>query len=157
MNWEAIGAVGEIVGALVVVLTLIYLSVQVRQNSKLAMATIRENRIDSSQKIIFALAEASELLVKSGQGEDLSASESMRLDFLMRAMFRDWEGYAYQNHTGLLEDSEWDAMRETWRENLSSPGVREAWKTFGLQYSKVLHKHIEALLNEEKANSEEGT
>ena len=34
MNWEAIGAIGEITGATAVVITLIYLAVQVRQNSQ---------------------------------------------------------------------------------------------------------------------------
>lgn len=33
MNWDAIGATGEVLGALVVVLTLGYLAVQVRQNT----------------------------------------------------------------------------------------------------------------------------
>ena len=33
MNWEAIGAIGEFVGALAVVLTLGYLALQVRQNT----------------------------------------------------------------------------------------------------------------------------
>ena len=33
MNWDAIGAIGEILGALVVVITLGYLAVQIRQNT----------------------------------------------------------------------------------------------------------------------------
>ena len=33
MNWHAIGAIGEIVGATAVVVTLIYLSIQMRQNT----------------------------------------------------------------------------------------------------------------------------
>ena len=32
MNWEALGAIGEIVGAVGVILTLGYLAVQIRQN-----------------------------------------------------------------------------------------------------------------------------
>ena len=32
MNWDAIGAIGEVAGALVVIVTLIYLSRQVRNN-----------------------------------------------------------------------------------------------------------------------------
>ena len=39
MNWDAIGAVGEIVGALAVVVTLIYLAVQTRHS---AAATQRQ-------------------------------------------------------------------------------------------------------------------
>lgn len=34
MNWDAIGAVGEIVGALAVVLTLGYLAAQIKQNTQ---------------------------------------------------------------------------------------------------------------------------
>ena len=33
MNWEAIGATGEVLGALIVVITLGYLAVQIRQNT----------------------------------------------------------------------------------------------------------------------------
>ena len=32
MSWEAIGAVGEVVGAVAVLATLLYLAVQIRQN-----------------------------------------------------------------------------------------------------------------------------
>jgi len=34
MNWEAIGAIGEIVGALAVVITLVFLTIQLRQNTR---------------------------------------------------------------------------------------------------------------------------
>ncbi len=36
MNWDALGAIAELVGAIAVLLTLIYLAVQIRQNNKLA-------------------------------------------------------------------------------------------------------------------------
>jgi hypothetical protein len=41
MNWEALGAIGEIVGAVAVVLTLGYLAVQIRQNTTSVRATSR--------------------------------------------------------------------------------------------------------------------
>ena len=34
MNWEALSALGEIAGAMAVIVTLVYLSVQIRQNTK---------------------------------------------------------------------------------------------------------------------------
>ena len=36
MNWDALGSIGEIVGAIAVVSTLAYLSVQIRQGTKAA-------------------------------------------------------------------------------------------------------------------------
>lgn len=38
MNWEAIGAIGEVCGAAGVIVTLVYLSTQIRQNSRALMA-----------------------------------------------------------------------------------------------------------------------
>ena len=41
MNWDAIGAVGEIVGALAVVISVIYLAVQIRQTNILDLLPLR--------------------------------------------------------------------------------------------------------------------
>ena len=40
MNWDAVGAIAELAGAIAVVATLIYLTVQVRQNSDLLSASL---------------------------------------------------------------------------------------------------------------------
>ena len=42
MSWDAIGAIGELVGAAAVVVTLVYLALQVRQNNRLMQAQHRE-------------------------------------------------------------------------------------------------------------------
>ena len=34
MNWEALGAISELVGALAVIATLLYIALQIRQNTK---------------------------------------------------------------------------------------------------------------------------
>ena len=46
MNWDAIGAIGEIVGAVAVVVTLGYLIVQVRQSRKV----VRRSACQQPQK-----------------------------------------------------------------------------------------------------------
>jgi hypothetical protein len=48
MNWEAIGAIGEIVGAAAVIITLIYLASQVRYAKN---ATLDQNRLTRSSAI----------------------------------------------------------------------------------------------------------
>lgn len=39
MNWDAIGAIGEIIGATAVFLTLAYLALQIRQSTKAIQAS----------------------------------------------------------------------------------------------------------------------
>ena len=47
MNWEAAGAIGEIIGAIAVVATLGYLASQIRQSRKATLAEIYQNRAHS--------------------------------------------------------------------------------------------------------------
>lgn len=46
MNWDAIGAVGEIVGAMAVVASLIYLASQIRHQNSIALRDSRSNILD---------------------------------------------------------------------------------------------------------------
>jgi len=148
MNWEAVGAIGEIVGAIAVIATLIYLSMQVRQSSKLAKATIHENRAGSSQRISLAFSEVAEILAKLHNEEELTQTENIRIDLISRAMFRDFEAYSYQNKAGLLETSEWNAIQEMWRDIMTIEGVRTRWEEVKGQYSITLHEDIREVLSE---------
>ena len=47
MNWEAIGAIGEVLGAIGVIVTLAYLAVQIRQNTRDIRCYIRALRSGS--------------------------------------------------------------------------------------------------------------
>jgi hypothetical protein len=42
VNWEAIGAIGEVIGAIGVIVTLGYLAVQVRQGSHVVRSSARQ-------------------------------------------------------------------------------------------------------------------
>ncbi len=52
MNWEAIGAGGELLGSLIVLLTLVYLSIQVRNAREELKHTIRQNNDAANREII---------------------------------------------------------------------------------------------------------
>ena len=54
MNWEAISAIGEITGALAVVLTLGYFGIQVRATREAAADTNRLHRSNGVREIILA-------------------------------------------------------------------------------------------------------
>jgi len=68
MNWDAIGALGEIVGATAVVLTLVYLASQVRYAKS---ATLDQGRITRSNAVCeMVLATASDDVLREGQMRD---------------------------------------------------------------------------------------
>ena len=61
MNWEAVGAIGEIVGASAVFLTLAYLAVQIRQNTKAVRASALDSSVTSVMSIRQTILESAEL------------------------------------------------------------------------------------------------
>jgi hypothetical protein len=56
MNWDAIGAIGEIVGAFAVVVTLVYLAQQVRHNTRMARAEMTKDLYLASRTAIMDIA-----------------------------------------------------------------------------------------------------
>ena len=65
MNWDALGAIAEIVGALAVVLTLVYLAFQVRYART---ATLDQNRLTRSTAI-------RDIILATANNDDLRASQ----------------------------------------------------------------------------------
>ncbi len=84
MNWEAIGAIGEITGATAVVITLLYLARQVQHARREQQITaVRANR--NERREYFTTARDSPylpgILCKSQAGEALTPEEEQRLLF----------------------------------------------------------------------------
>ena len=60
MNWEAIGAVGELVGGVAVIATLIYLSLQIRQTNKINASSVRQSVYEYTARQMLHGTESSE-------------------------------------------------------------------------------------------------
>ena len=75
MNWEAIGAVTEGIGGLGVILTLVYLSLQIRGSNRVAIAQSRQSMTEFAMGISRFRAEHADRYAKIASGEDLSAGD----------------------------------------------------------------------------------
>jgi hypothetical protein len=70
MNWEALGAIGEIVGAVAVVLTLGYLAVQIRQNTRTLRTSSHQASLDGFRELNRVLNELPELALIYRRGRN---------------------------------------------------------------------------------------
>tara|TARA_B110000858_G_scaffold89247_1_gene103084 strand:- start:5179 stop:5370 length:192 start_codon:yes stop_codon:yes gene_type:complete len=52
MNWDAISAIGEIIGATAVVVSLVYLAVQIRQNTRQISSSIKAAQLSAFERNI---------------------------------------------------------------------------------------------------------
>ena len=90
MNWEAIGAIGETLGAVGVIATLVYLAVQIRDSNRVAEDASFEN------KLALGIASFHEM-IKGGHGDvvmkglltygELRGREKLVFDAVMNSWF----------------------------------------------------------------------
>ena len=110
MNWEAIGAIGEIVGAIAVVITLLYLASQTRQNTKATHAQATASVAAEMEKNMLSIANdgfLAEAYEKAINRERLSPQEAIRLGFWWAAFVRGAHSHLIQDGLGnLSEDNE---------------------------------------------------
>jgi hypothetical protein len=146
MDWEAVGAVGEVTGAIAVVITLVYLAIQIKANTRMTKAAIKEQRTAGFNAATYEWIRQADAFTKAFQGEALEPEESFRITLATQAVFREWEAWAYQRRIGLLDDSEWNPILENFRMVLSFPGTIEHWNQSKDTYSENLVNLIDGLL-----------
>ena len=93
MDWNAVGAIGEIIGAGAVVITLIFLTAQLRQNTKAVEHSTERGAFEDGQAWLYRMVENPDVaaLYRSGlKGEDLPPADALRFRFLMQLLFHHW-------------------------------------------------------------------
>ena len=118
MNWEALGALAELLGALAVLITVIYLSVQIRQSSKaqeqrnqLTAAEIMQSRTDTVVSFVQLITTSERNLASTArhlahaEGIDLSTlsrEERLRIMYLATSARALFENLYEQHQKGFL-------------------------------------------------------
>ena len=151
MNWEAIGAVGEILGALAVVATLGYLATQIRQNTKTARSSMRQAIAEmtmSTARDIVSHGELAEAFAKQMAGEALSQPERLRLIARCYVAMRNYENIHYQYLSGMLSDDEWQGFRLNLKAIIQWDTMQTYWKNEHQYYSKAFQELIAAVQRE---------
>jgi hypothetical protein len=152
MNWEAIGAVGEIVGAAAVVVTLIYVAVQVRQNTRsmdesreLALAQAYENRSQAAAQHFIQMRDSPYFketsLILAPDASESEVNEQRKKTYL-RWWMNTNDNLHYQHQKGFLDQEYYDntfvvnvkLAAPKWR----SVGIVEYRPSFAAEVDRIL-------------------
>lgn len=151
MNWEAIGAVGEIVGALAVLVTLIYLAIQVRHARRAQQAdAIRANRLER-REYHTGFRDSPyipKIYSKIVRGEELDEEEDYRLLQHNAATWSLW--YSEWVQTQLQWRGSYGTSQEaTFRFLFALPRTVEFFEQYGRSlYPKEFTNFVQGLLDE---------
>lgn len=131
MNWEALGAIGEVLGSLLVLATLIYVAIQTRDLNKQSQAEARYAFVDAVADINMVIAQNKETASVWRRGlestEDLDADERMQFLMLVGQYVNLWSVMHQLYEDDLLPQTQWTIVKNDMTSILGSNGGRYFW------------------------------
>ena len=128
MNWEAIGAIGEIFGAAAVVISLVYLATQIRVSNKAArQGAMQELQNLNSQALsqISSNTENARIWAMGGMNDaDLSDYEKVQYRVFLYQINTLWERMYRANLAGEVDSWFWESNLQTIRRIVASEGFK---------------------------------
>ena len=111
MNWDAISAIGDIVGAVAVVVTLLYLALQIRQGTKATQGVGIQTAAALDQEFLLAIgndpATAKMWATYLSTPDALPVEEKIQGSFLLGSLVRRLENVYLQKCLGTISDEGW--------------------------------------------------
>ena len=165
MNWDAVVGFAEIIGVVAIVVSLVYVAAQIRQNTDIARAMIvHETSVSFMHfhETIASEAELADLFYRGTCGEELSDVETVRFQSLVEMYMALMEDIDHQYKSDLYFDEDDDGdiiefLAPTFRPLMSSPIARDWWKNMAphsttpslyIKISKIMEKWDNALTPE---------
>ena len=154
MNWEAIGAIAELIGAIGVIGSLVYLGKQIQSSSdnvtQNTKALISNRDISSNEFALANLraqienADVAALVLKgSAEPHQLTDVERLRYSLVLLGMFESHQTFFVQKEGGSVSPELWDYYSGVFDRLCETPGVSLFWKNRRTQFIPAFANYID--------------
>lgn len=137
MNWSAIGAIGEILGAVAVVVTLLYLAIQIRQNSRaVQVSALRDTTAQWNHwsHLLVSSPDLAEIVCRGNRSfGDLSEADALRYGGFVQTFFDNAESYRTLIEVHKV-DKDMKVLETIVRRRLGIQGFSEWWDENAADY-----------------------
>ncbi len=157
MDIMELGALGELVGGVAVVASLLYVGHQVRQNARSVRAGTFADMADSFNRFNLALATDPGLgtVVERGRHDrdGLESAQRFKFDHFQLGIFRIIETLFYQTGQGAAEEDLWQAIHQTLSFEMRQPGVRAWWRENPHGFTESFTRYVEGVTDSQESQT----
>jgi hypothetical protein len=147
VNWATVGAIAELLGAIAVIVTLVYLAIQIRQNSSVVRTSNYWQLTGQMGEFSNQLAADPELLAIYQNGlrsyADLSGLDRGRFHMLLSTLFTKFQVMVQLQRRGQLDRELYEEQFAGFAILLESPGIREWWAEEGRWFAAPFRSYID--------------
>ncbi len=152
MNWDAIGAVSDVISALFVGVTIIYLGIQLHQNTRASRAEALNTAIGTHVRQMASMTgtlESASLFRRFTEDlYALSLDERGVAQAMMLERTASFNQVVRLHRAGLLEAVEFAAMRGTYISVLKTTGGRQWWAAYKHMVPRDLNDYVSKVLDD---------
>ena len=146
-----LASIGSFVSAMAVVVTLAFLTLQMRQTNRNQRALMQQGRSARGAETILKTAEPamSELHMR-GTTADRSMTEAEVWSYLQMVMAQhiNWDDSYLQHRAGLLDTAGWMTDQAALRWTCTFPGTRAVWRMVGPSFGASYRAYVDQLMRE---------
>ncbi|HLW34383.1 MAG TPA: hypothetical protein VKS98_01875 [Chthoniobacterales bacterium] len=132
MNWEMIAAVGQLAAVFVGIPSLIYLAVQIREQTKerrqAAVHALTEQWGALTESLHNNPEMAAIFLRGADSFNDLDSISKLRFSAFFNRLLNIFEGMYFSHAQRILTGSSWRAIERTMTDLIAYPGVQQWWE-----------------------------
>jgi hypothetical protein len=147
-EWASIASV---VSAVTLVVSVIYVSVQIRHNTRAVRASAFQQVVESFAGISLDIAKDKNLvdLYLRGSQEFASLSDVERAQFslMLLSFLRRAENVFFQTQIQLLQAEHWSGIRDSINAIVAPPGARDCWRTIKTRMNPEFCAFIDSLIS----------
>jgi hypothetical protein len=157
-NLESLASLGEIVGAIAVVVSLLYLAVQVRQNTRAQRLENASRILDRTASMQGALSRDPAMSVLFSKGvsdpSKLTPQERIQFTWAMYEFFGALEFMFLAAHENSIPEEIWQRWSSAAAWWLTFPGVQAWWNVRPIPFADSFSSYIESLLEDNALDAE---
>jgi len=150
MNWEMIAAIGQLAAVFVGIPSLIYLAVQIREQTKerrqAAVHALTEQWGALTESLHNNPEMAAIFLRGAHSFNDLDSVSKLRFSAFFNRLLNIFEGMYFSHAQGILAESSWHAIERTMTDLISYRGVQQWWETRKHWHTEEFDRLVRAII-----------
>ena len=151
MDWDAVGAIGEIIGAVAVLATLGYVSIQVRLHARQLEAANEQEAFRQLSEFINRVSKdpaAKSVFEKVSQDKPLSEQDEIDWAWILAELTNTGEAHFLQYKKGALSRDVWLKYEGALTAYLATPVGRRWWFNRMAPFSEEFIAHLDRILEQ---------
>lgn len=147
MDWNAISAIANVFAASSVILSVVYVAIQVRKNTQATHSQTYQLATSALAEMAGIIGSDKELArvfrIGMVSADQLDEDEFAQFGYLGISLFRRFENVFFQYQAGLVDEDFWTGHRDNILWFFHRPGMQAWWKDRKFAFSKSFREFLD--------------